>query len=150
MWRTELLHKDKLLGPSTHPSGQFSKMVQQKQVDFRIPSVSDICNFLGYLFNVKLRHPSTIKGYRTAILDTLGNSFLEISNNPEISFWIKQTIKFCYSKVDNADMDRLGVKAHDLRAFATSKAFYGGISTDQIMQVCHWKSLLPNQVFSNS
>ena len=37
-----------------------------------------------------------------------------------ISSWIKHTIKFCYSKVDNADMDLLGVKAHDVRAFAAS------------------------------
>ena len=54
--------------------------------------------------------------------------------------WIKNTIKFCNTKVDNADMDLIGVKAHDVRAFAASKAFYGGISMDQIMQACHWKS----------
>ena len=57
-----------------------------------------------------------------------------------ISSWIKNTIKFCYSKVDNADMDLLGVKVHDVRTFAASKAFYGGVSMDQIMQACHWKS----------
>ena len=54
--------------------------------------------------------------------------------------WIKNTIKFCYTKADNADMDLVGVKAHDVRAFAASKAFYGGISMDQIMRACHWKS----------
>ena len=37
-------------------------------------------------------------------------------------------------------MDRLGVKAHDVRAFAASKAFYGDVSMDQILQACHWKS----------
>ena len=37
-------------------------------------------------------------------------------------------------------MDFTGVKAHDVRAFAASKAFYGGVSMDQIMQACHWKS----------
>ena len=37
-------------------------------------------------------------------------------------------------------MDLVGVKAHDIRAFAASKAFYGGFSMDQIMQACHWKS----------
>ena len=57
-----------------------------------------------------------------------------------ISSWIKNTIKFCYTKADNADMDLVGVKAHDVRAFAASMAFYGGISMDQIMQACHWKS----------
>ena len=32
------------------------------------------------------------------------------------------------------------MKAHDIRAFAASKAFYGGVSVDQIMQACHWKA----------
>ena len=57
-----------------------------------------------------------------------------------ISPWLKKTIKFCYSKVDEADIDLLGVKSHDVRAFAASKAFYGDVSTEQIMQACHWKS----------
>ena len=44
-----------------------------------------------------------------------------------------------------ADIDRLEVKAHDLRALFASKAFYGAggggrVLTDQIMQACHWKS----------
>ena len=37
-------------------------------------------------------------------------------------------------------MDLVGVKTHNVRAFVASKAFYGGISMDQIMQACHWKS----------
>ena len=37
-------------------------------------------------------------------------------------------------------MDLVQVKAHDIRAFAASKAFYGGVSVNQIMQACHWKA----------
>ena len=37
-------------------------------------------------------------------------------------------------------LDLVQVKAHDIRAFAVSKAFYGGVSVDQIMQACHWKA----------
>ena len=283
----------------------FQRWCTEKQVDFRNPSVGDICNFFWYLFNDLNRCPSTIEGYRTAIADTLGNTKQNMSTNPEIarlianfhrnkpkssrsipkwnlslvlqrltqppfepqeeaalkfltwktvfllalasgkrrseihtctldgllclgdwdqiqlspspsfiaknqlakeglqsispvvipalkcsqdspdtdvllclvralqcyldrtkdsrggrqllfisyklghskdiqcstiSSWIKNTIKFCYTKADNADMDLVGVKAHDVRAFAASKAFYGGISMDQIMQACHWKS----------
>ena len=40
-------------------------------------------------------------------------------------------------------MDLLGVKVHDVTAFAASKAFYGGVSMDQILQACHWKSKGP-------
>ena len=39
----------------------------------------------------------------------------------------------CYKQADQ-------VKAHDIRAFAASKALYGGVSVDQIMQACHWKA----------
>ena len=55
------------------------------QVDFRSPSIGDICNFLWCLFNTKNRCPSTIEGYRTAIADTLGNSIIDISNNADIA-----------------------------------------------------------------
>ena len=57
-----------------------------------------------------------------------------------ISSWIKHTIQFCYSRAESTDMVLTGVKAHDVRAFAASKAFYGGTSLDQIMQTCHWRS----------
>ena len=49
--------------------------------------------------------------------------------------------KICISpKPSGAPMGLVQVKAHDIRAFATSKAFYGGVSVDQIMQACHWKA----------
>ena len=32
------------------------------------------------------------------------------------------------------------VKAHDVRAFAASKAFQSGVSLEQISSACHWKS----------
>ena len=54
-------------------------------MDFRCPSIGDICNFLWLLFNTKNRCPSTIEGYRTAIADTLGNSVMEICNNADIA-----------------------------------------------------------------
>ena len=49
-----------------------------------------------------------------------------------LSSWLKQT--------DQQTLDLVQVKAHDIRAFAASKAFYGGVSVDQIMQACHWKA----------
>ena len=32
------------------------------------------------------------------------------------------------------------MKAHDITAFTASKAFYSGVSVDQIMQACHWEA----------
>ena len=63
----------------------FQKWCTEEQVDFRNPSISDICNFFWYLFNVLNRCPSTIEGYRTAIADTLGNTKQNISNNMDIA-----------------------------------------------------------------
>ena len=63
----------------------FQRWCTEKQVDFRNPSIGDICNFFWYLFNDLNRCPSTIEGYRTAIADTLGNSRLNISTNSKIA-----------------------------------------------------------------
>ena len=57
-----------------------------------------------------------------------------------LSSWLKQTILLCYKQADQQALDLIQVKAHDIRAFAASKAFYGGVSVDQIMQACHWKA----------
>ena len=54
--------------------------------------------------------------------------------------WLKQTILLCYKQVDQQALDLVQVKAHDIWAFVASKAFYGGVSVDQIMQACHWKA----------
>ena len=34
----------------------------------------------------------------------------------------------------------LSLTVHNIRAFVASKAFYSGVSVDQIMQACHWKA----------
>ena len=57
-----------------------------------------------------------------------------------LSSWLKQTILLCYKPADQQTLDLVQVKAPDIRAFAASKAFYGGVSVDQIMQACHWKA----------
>ena len=63
-----------------------------------------------------------------------------------LSSWLKQTILLCYKQADQQALDLVQVKTHDIRAFAASKAFYGGVSVDQIMQACHWKA---NHTFTN-
>ena len=57
-----------------------------------------------------------------------------------LSSWLKQTILLCYTQADQKALDLVQVIAHDIRAFAASKAFYGGVSVDQIMQACLWKA----------
>ena len=57
-----------------------------------------------------------------------------------VSSWIKQTVILCYELSDQQALTLHQVKAHDVRAFAASKAFRSGISLDQILSACHWKS----------
>ena len=57
-----------------------------------------------------------------------------------ISSGIKQTVILCYELSDQEALTLHQVKAHDVGAFAASKAFQGGISLDQILAACHWKS----------
>ena len=57
-----------------------------------------------------------------------------------ISSWIKQTVILCYELSDQQALTLHQVKAHDVRAFAASKAFQLGVSLDQILSACHWKS----------
>ena len=57
-----------------------------------------------------------------------------------ISSWIKQTVILCYELSDHHAHTLHQVKAHDVRAFAASKAFQSGVSLEQILSACHWKS----------
>ena len=57
-----------------------------------------------------------------------------------VSFWLKQTIIICCQQADQQSLYMAQVKANNIRAFAASKAFYGGISVNQIMPVCHWRA----------
>ena len=57
-----------------------------------------------------------------------------------ISSWIKQTVILCYELSDQEALTLHQVKAHDVRAFAASKAFQSGVSFEQILSACHWKS----------
>ena len=50
----------------------FEKWCRENLVDFSTPSVKQISDFFMYLYQDLNRHASTIDGYRTAIVDTLG------------------------------------------------------------------------------
>ena len=51
-----------------------------------------------------------------------------------LSSWLKQTIPICYKQMDQQAIELVQVKAHNIRAFADSKALNGGFSMDQILQ----------------
>ena len=56
------------------------------------------------------------------------------------SSWMKQTVILCYELSDQQALTLHQTKTYDVRVFAGSKAFQSGISLDQILSVCYWKS----------
>ena len=63
----------------------FTKWCITNQVDFRAPPVKSVADFLMYLFENRKLQPSTIDGYRSAIVDKLGNSTLNISKDENLT-----------------------------------------------------------------
>ena len=53
-------------------------------MDFSTPSVKQVSDFFMYVYQDLNRCPSTIDGYRTAIVDTLGLSGLHISQSSDL------------------------------------------------------------------
>ena len=63
----------------------FEKWCRKNLVDFSTPSVKQVSDFFMYLYQDLNRRPSTIDGYRTAIVDTLGPMGLHISQSSDLN-----------------------------------------------------------------
>ena len=62
----------------------FEKWCRENSVDFSTPSVKQISDFFMYLYQNLNRRPSTIDGYRTAIVNTLGPTGQHIAHNEDL------------------------------------------------------------------
>ena len=63
----------------------FEKWCIKNLVDFSTPSVKQVSEFFMYLCQDLNRHHSTIDGYRTAIVDTLGPAGHHISQSSDLN-----------------------------------------------------------------
>ena len=63
----------------------FEKWCRENLVDFSTTSVKQVSDFFMYLYQDLNRRPSTIDGYRTAIVDTLGPTGLHISQRSDLN-----------------------------------------------------------------
>ena len=61
----------------------FEKWCRENLVDFYTASVKQVSDFFVYLYQDLNRRPSTIDGYRTAIVDTLGPAGYHISQSSD-------------------------------------------------------------------
>ena len=62
----------------------FEKWCRENSVDFSILSVKQVSDFFMYLYQDLNRCPSTIDGYRTAIVDTLGPAAHHIAQSSDL------------------------------------------------------------------
>ena len=62
----------------------FERWCRENSVDFSTPSIKQVSDFM-YLYQDLNRRPSTIDGYRTAIVDTLGPTGLHISQTSDLN-----------------------------------------------------------------
>ena len=81
-----------------------------------------------------------LRGSRSLLFNSFKKGHTSDIRPGTLSSWLKQTILLGYKQADQQALDLVQVKAHDIRVFAASKAFYSGVSVDQIMQACHWKA----------
>ena len=87
-----------------------------------------------------LDRTSDIRQGKELVFVSFKKSFDKDISPATISSWIKQTVILCYELSDHQAHTLHQVKAHDVRAFAASKAFQSGVSLEQILSACHWKS----------
>ena len=87
-----------------------------------------------------LDRTSDIRQHKELVVVSFKKGFDKDISPATISSWIKQTVILCYERSDHQAHTLHRVKAHDVRAFAASKAFQSGVSLEQILSACHWRS----------
>ena len=87
-----------------------------------------------------LDRTSDIRQNKELVFVSFKKGFDKDISPASISSWIKQTVILCYKLSDQEALTLHQVKAHDVRAFAASKAFQSGVSLEQILSAYHWKS----------
>ena len=88
----------------------------------------------------KLDRTSDLRQNKELVFVSFKKGFDKDISPATISSWIKQTVILCYELSNQEALTLHQVKAHDVRAFAASKAFQSRVSLEQILSACHWKS----------
>ena len=152
----------------------FKKWCRENSVDFSTPSVKPISDFFMYLFQDLNRRPSTIDGYRTAIVDTLGPSGQHIAHNEDLhrllssfhrdhpkssrnlpkwnlSVVLNELTKAPFEPMKNTDLKHRTLKTAFLLALASCKrrSEIHAWVTNKVSNQGHWEkvSLFPSSDF---
>ena len=87
-----------------------------------------------------LDRTSDLRQNKDLVFVSLKKGFDKDISPATVSSWIKQTVILCHERSDQQALTLHQVIAHDVRAFAASKAFQSGVSLDEMLSACHWKS----------
>ena len=90
--------------------------------------------------NYYLDRTSDLRQNKELVFVSFQKGFHKDISPVTISSWIKQVVIPCHELSDQEALTLPQVKAHDVRAFASSNAFQLGVSLEQILSACHWKS----------
>ena len=93
----------------------FEKWCSENSVDFSTPSVKKISDFFFmYLYQDLNRRPSTINGYRSAIVDTLGPMAHHIAHNADLHRLLSSFHRDCPKSSRNLPKWNLSVVLNEL------------------------------------
>ena len=92
----------------------FEKWYRENSVDFSTPSVKQISDFFMHLYQDLNRRPSTIDGYRTAIVDTLGPSAHHIAHDADLHRLLSSFHRDCPKSSRNLPKWNLSVVLNEL------------------------------------
>ena len=93
----------------------FEKWSSENSVDFSTPSVKKISDFFFmYLYQDLNRRPSTINGYRSAIVDTLGPTAHHIAHNADLHRLLSSFHRDCPKSSRNLPKWNLSVVLNEL------------------------------------
>ena len=88
-----------------------------------------------------LDRTSDLRENKELVFVSLKKGFGKDISPATISSWVTQTVILCYELSVQEAHTLHQVKAHDVRAFAASKAFQSGVSLELILSTCHWQSI---------
>ena len=92
----------------------FEKWCRETSVDFSTPSVKQISDIFMYLYQDLNRRPSTINGYRTAIVDTLGPVGHHIAQSSDLHRLLSSFHRDCPKSSRNLPKWNLSVFLNEL------------------------------------
>ena len=148
----------------------FGRWCRENSVDFFTPSVKQVSDFFMYLYQGLNRHPSTIDGYRTAIVDTLGPTGLHISQSSDrllssfhrdrskssrnlpkwnLSVVLNELTKAPFEPMKDTDLKHLTLKTAFLLALASGKCRIHALVANKVSNLGQWEkvALFPSSDF---